>query len=86
MQIYDHLSANNLLSEAQFGFRKHHSTSTCILKLLNDVYLNIDRGMMTGVVFLDLKKAFDTVDHEILLAKLRRYGLSDEAVACSQNT
>ncbi len=66
-QIYAHLRKYSLLSEAQFGFRKYHSTSTCILKLLNNIYLNMDKGMMTGVVFLDLKKAFDTVDHTILI-------------------
>ena len=79
-QVYDHIREHGLLSEAQFGFRKHHSTTTCILKLLDHIYLNMDKGMMTGVVFLDLKKAFDTVDHEILLHKLISFNLSVESV------
>ena len=66
-QVYEHIRLHSLLSEAQFRFRKYHSTSTCILKLLNNIYLNMDKGQLTGVVFLGLKKAFDTVDHEILL-------------------
>ena len=84
-QIYAHLNVNNLLSEAQFRFRNNHSTSTCIHKLLNDVYLNIDNGLMTGVVFLDLKKAFDTVDHTILLSKLRCFCFSDTAIDWMKN-
>ena len=84
-QLYDHLNVNNLLSEAQFGFRKNHSTSTCIHKLLNDVYLNIDNGLMTGVVFLDLIKAFDTVDHQILIRKLRLFCLSESSIGWFHN-
>ena len=41
----------------------------------NDWYLNIDEGKYTGLIFIDLKKAFDTVDHEILLKKLKMYGV-----------
>ena len=63
-------TSQKLLSEAQFGFKKYHSTSTCVSKLLDVIYRNIDNGTLTGVVFLELKKAFDTVIHEILLKKL----------------
>ena len=78
-QVNQHLKENSLLSEAQFGFRKSHSTSTCILKLLDDIYYNMENGKLTGVVFLDLKKAFDTVDHEIMINKLNKYNLDELA-------
>ena len=48
-----------MLSEAQFGLRKNHSTATCIHTLLEYVYWSMDAGVYTGVVYLDLKKAFD---------------------------
>ena len=47
-----------------------HSVLSCLLKCTNDWYLNIDKGKFTSVTFIDLKKAFDTVNHEILLKKL----------------
>ena len=75
-QVYEHLCTNKLMSETQVGFRKHHSTSTCIFKLLDSIYLNINKGLMTGVVFLNLKRAFDTVYRDILLSKLNTFNLS----------
>ena len=76
-QLHGHLNEHHLLSEAQFGFRKNHSTVTCILKLLDDIYYNMELGKMTGVVFLDLKKAFDTVDHSIMINKLNKFNLDE---------
>ncbi len=78
-QVMEYFNRNNISSEAQFGFRKGHSTTTCILSFRNDVYLNLDNGKYTGVVFLDLKKAFDTVDHAILVRKLGLYWLGNRA-------
>ena len=57
-QLFAHIQANKILSEAQFGFRKYHSTTTCILSLLDEIYSNMENNKLTGVVFLDLKKAF----------------------------
>ncbi len=78
-QMYNHIDRNKILSNAQFGFRKGHSMSTCILSLLNKIYKNIEKKEVTGMVFLDLKKAFDMVDHNILLSKLRKYGVTDHS-------
>ena len=59
-----------LLSKHQFGFRKNSSTALAISKIYDEILNNIDQGMYTCCIFLDLKKAFDTVDHYLLLQKL----------------
>ena len=65
---------NNLFYKYQFGFRKGHSTSHAIITLVERVSKALDTGKYVVGVFLDLKKAFDTVDHGILLKKLYLYG------------
>ena len=72
-QLYDYLNTYNLLTHCQSGFRSFHSTLTALLEATNDCSVNIDNGMLNGVVFIDLKKAFDTIDREILLLKLSNY-------------
>ena len=59
-QLITYIDENNILSNNQFGFRKSHSTSTSMLDATNNWLLNIDKGLINGVLFLDLRKAFDT--------------------------
>lgn len=76
VQLTDYLKFNNILSEAQSGFRKNHSTISALLKVTDDWLSAIDHGLLTGAVFIDLRKAFDTVDPFILLNKLSNIGVS----------
>ena len=66
-QMHSFLNDNKLLCSKQSGFRSMHSVLSCLLKCTNEWYLDIVKGNFTSVTFIDLKKAFDTVNHEILL-------------------
>ena len=72
-RIYSYLEKNKLLSNKQFGFRPNSSTTYAISTLYDKLINNIDKDMYTCCIFLDLSKAFDTVDHGILLWKLKYY-------------
>ncbi len=85
-QVHKYSSHDKILSDAQFGFRKGYSTSTCVWNLINTISNNMENGMMTGVLFLDLKKAFHTVNHNIMLQKLSMYGLGPMCVSWFKNS
>ena len=80
-QTQTFLTKNSLLYCYQSGFRKFHSTDTCLAYLNDKILRGIDKGLMTGLILIDLQKAFDTIDHKILLKKLVHLGFSQYAIS-----
>ena len=71
------LNDNNILYKYQSGFRKYYSTDTCLSYLNDKVQIGFEQGWMTGMILIDLQKAFDTIDHDILLDKMHCLGFSE---------
>jgi hypothetical protein len=79
-QITAYFNRLNLFYDNQYGFRSSHSTELAALELINNIITSMDKNEIPLAIFLDLSKAFDTIDHEILLYKLRYYGIKDKAL------
>lgn len=71
----------NIIPTFQSGFRRLHSTATALLHVSDTVLHNIDKCSLSVLITLDYSKAFDTVNHELLLAKLQYHGLSNSALS-----
>ena len=69
------MNVNNVLFSGQFGFRENHSTALALTEMVEVITDAMDRGNYSIGVFVDLKKAFDTIDHKILIRKLAYYGI-----------
>ena len=80
-RLINFLNLHNILYSKQFGFRNNHSTALALIDLINNISSAIDRNETTLGIFLDLSKAFDTINHEILCQKLQHYGIRDTALA-----
>ena len=84
-QVTEHLDSNNLLYSHQSGFRSGHSTQSLLLHCTNKWYQALDQRQYVAVLFLDVSKAFDTVNHPLLLSKLRCLGLDASSVTWFQS-
>ena len=84
-QLYQYMNENDMFSSNQSGFRRLHSTLTCLLKNTDDWYSGLDLGKLVGLVFIDLKKAFDTVNHDILCHKLSYYSIQQRELLWFQS-
>ena len=69
------IDKHNIISDSQYGFRPNRSTSTALLELVEEIVTANDRNKYTVGVFIDLRKAFDTIDHDLLLKKLDNFGI-----------
>jgi len=74
-RLINYLNVNNILYDYQFGFRRYHSTTLALIDVVDEIYQHLDNRDMVLGIYLDLQKAVDTVDHNILLAKLANYGI-----------
>ena len=74
-RIYDFLEQSNVFYKFQFGFRKKYSTNHALLSIVEEIRESLDKKSFACGVFIDLEKAFDTVNHNILLGKLEHYGI-----------
>ena len=86
--LYEHLVNNNMLHSPfhhQSGFRKKCSTETALIRLINQLLLDLDKNKVSGLLFIDYKEAFNLINHEILLDKLiTEYGFDSKESALNQ--
>ena len=75
IRLYDFLEEHDILFKNQFGFRNRSSTAHSLIEITESIKESIDKGNFGCGIFIDLKKAFDTVNHKILLTKLEHYGI-----------
>ena len=78
--LYSFLCENDLIYVRQSGFRSKHSTETALIRIIDDLLFNLDNDRVSGMVLVDYRKAFDMIDHSLLLKKLEVYGLSRDSL------
>ena len=86
LHLKSYLNEYNLLTSSQFGPRPLHSCETMLLQLTNTLLHSMDKGERSGILLVDFRKAFDLLNHELLLQKLAIYGLKDATLQCSDPT
>ena len=76
-QLYNYIFQNDILYSSQYGFRIKHSTEFAALELTDHILQEMDKGSLPIAIFLDLSKAFDTLNHQILMYKLTFFGITN---------
>lgn len=84
-QIDEHLSTYNIINKNQYGFVDKSSTTSACIKVINEIQMSIDKKRFTACISLDLRKAFDSLQHCVLIQKLRNIGFSTNATNLIQN-
>ena len=84
-QLHAHFEVNKLYYNSQYGFRRNHSTEFAALELIDRILLDMDKGEIPFAIFIDLSKAFDTLDHITLMHKLSYYGVQGTALTLFQS-
>ena len=79
-RLFNYLTLNKISVDNQFVFRQGHSTYIALLKLVYDIIEELDKGNCFTGIFIDLSKAFNTVDHKLLLRKMEHYGIRGNAL------
>jgi hypothetical protein len=80
-----HFTNIHILSKERFGFKPNSSTDNAIFKLLNEILNALNKKFTIGGIFCDFKKAFDCMDHAILLSKLKFYGINSSIYSLLQH-
>jgi hypothetical protein len=80
-QLLNYLIKHRFISIDQFAYLKKHSTTTSLHRLIDDILENVNEKEKTGLCFLDIRKCFDTIDHNILIYKLNKYGIQGTALS-----
>ena len=76
-QLFQYITVNSLLHANQYGFRAKYSTELALIELVDRIYSQLDENKVPIAIFMDLSKAFDTIDHEILICKMEHYGIKN---------
>ncbi|XP_052424138.1 uncharacterized protein LOC127966859 [Carassius gibelio] len=84
-RLDSYVEVNNIMNEYQFGFRAHRSTTMAVVKMVENISQSVDKKLHIIGVFLDLQKAFDTINHRILLYKLEKYGFRGNVYSWLEN-
>ena len=77
IQLFQYFTSNNLFHANQYGFRAEYSTELALSELVDRIYTDLDEKQLPIAIFIDLSKAFDTIDHTILISKLEHYGVEN---------